>query len=332
MEIDAARAGELFATLPAARQAPGLDPAYILADARRSGELNPVFWCHVEDDRVYLHGAHRAWVPGTDLHDFQSQYGYGGPVASSDEPGFLERAQRAYEQWCRENAILAEFVRFHPLVENWTCFAGDVIEDRQTVWIDLTLPDLLASYQVRARTAVRKAIKSGLEVEWLAGTEFMVVFPTLYRGAMRAVGATDFYYFSDDYFAAAASLKTGHFALCRLQNRVVSGAIFLVSGDIMEYHLSASDEAGKRLGATNLLLHDAALRGGGMGCTRLHLGGGTDASPDNPLFFFKAGFSSRRASFKIGKRVYLPQAYARLKAEWRVQHGEPGNRILFYRG
>lgn len=329
VSFDAALA--FFLRLPAHLQAPSLHPAYVQADAARDKDLAPVFFVHQREDDFFYHAFHLATVPGTSCRDIQSPYGYGGPVATIDEPAFLAEAWQGYASWCVEQRVLVEFVRFHPLLENWRFFSGESMPDRETVWVDLKSPDLLASYDVRARTAVRKAVKHGLTVEWWAAERFGEVFQPLYSATMEGLKASSFYFFPQEYFNRLAGWGGARYAACLHEGAVVAAAIFMQGPDVMEYHLSASDGAGKKLGATNLLLHEAGLYGQMAGCGKLHLGGGTDADAANSLLFFKSGFSTRRAVFRIGKNIHDPAMYQAMKAEWQQRTGRSSSRIMFYR-
>lgn len=329
VSIDAALA--FFHRLPEPLQAPSLHPAYVYADAARDSELTPIFFVYQRGDDFFYHAFHLATVPGTTHRDIQSPYGYGGPVATRDDPVFLAEAWQAYSDWCHKQQVLAEFVRFHPLLENWRFFSGEAMADRETVWVDLKLPDLLASYEVRVRTAIRKAIKHGLHVEWWTAGRFYEIFQPLYYATMAGLKATSFYFFPPDYFSRLGQWDGTRYAVSLHEGKVVAAAIFLQGPDMLEYHLSAADGVGKKLGATNLLLHEAGLYGQQAGCGRLHLGGGTSADPANPLLFFKAGFSDRRASFKIGKKIHDPAAYLEMKSQWQARTGRDSNRVMFYR-
>jgi lipid II:glycine glycyltransferase (peptidoglycan interpeptide bridge formation enzyme) len=119
--------------------------------------------------------------------------------------------------------------------------------------------------------------------------------------------------------------------VCKLDDEIITAGVFLIGSGIMEYHLSASYDKGKETGSVYLLIHDAALRGKQLGCHTLHLGGGTNNNPDNPLLFFKSRFSPLRGSFKIGKKIHASQPYNHMKKEWRAKQGSESNRILFYR-
>jgi hypothetical protein len=330
MQVGFNQALASFHALEPSLQAPSLHPAYVEADARRDAALEPVYFLHREGEAIYYHAFHLARVPETAYRDIQSPYGYGGPVASSSDPSFLAGAERVFSAWCAEHRVLAEFLRFHPLLENWRFYDGEVLDDRQTVWIPLE-GDVFASYSTRARTAVRKAVNQGLAVEWVNREELAAVFPGLYEPAMRALETSAFYFFPDAYYRALQGWERLHFAVCRQNSEAVAAAVFLLGPAIAEYHLSASSPLGKQLGATNLLLHEAALRAQAQGCRALHLGGGTDASPENSLLFFKGGFSKVRAGFKIGKRVRDAAGYRALRAKWEQSGKILSNRVLFYR-
>jgi len=332
MQIDYGGAVELFERVFEEKlRSPYLHPYYVAADAKRDEELAPVFFTHTDDDGVFYYAFHLGKVVGKDLFDIQSQYGYGGPLSSTDDRRFLQRAWGAFVEWCGEHAVLAEFIRFHPLLENTNFYLGEIVPDRNIVWIDLQAPDLLASYSTRARTAIRKAQKSGLAVEWWESERFFPMFKELYREHMQALNADSYYFFSEAYIQAVVSWDQARLATCTLDGEVLAAAIFLQGPFHMEYHLSAATGKGKELSATNLLIHEAALLGKVQGCSMFNLGGGTDASPDNPLFFFKASFSALRAPFYIGKSIHLPEEYGAMKAAWEEETSRPARRVLFYR-
>ncbi|MCG6533678.1 MAG: GNAT family N-acetyltransferase [Syntrophales bacterium LBB04] len=331
MKVDYDQALQAYYSLDKIKQIPSLHPFYVCADAKRDESIEPVFFTLKESDKIFYYGFHLGRIPGTEYFDIQSPYGYGGPVASCHDRTFLSEALSHFSWWCIENNVLAEFVRFHPLLENWQYFDGNVIDDRQTVWIDLTVDDLMSSYTTRVRTAIRKAQKSGLRVEWVKSSESLSIFYELYNSAMKEIAADNSYIFPLEYHEALLGWNNSRLAVCRLEGTIVAAALFVVGPSLVEYHLSSSLPQGKKLGATNLMLHEAALHAKQMGYTRMHLGGGTDKQPDNSLLFFKAGFSNHKAVFRIGKKIYQPKIYDQMKMAWQRVRGIESNRVLFYR-
>jgi hypothetical protein len=331
MRVSYERAQDAFVHLDKSCQLPTISPAYVRIDAQRSDDLEPVFWLYEEKEKVLYQGAHISRIPATIYRDMQTPYQYGGPICNTNDAGFLLRAWNTYKSWCQENYVVVEFVRFHPLLQNWDVYPGGGNLDRMTVWIDLADRDLMSSYQTRVRTAVRKAIKHGLRVEWRAGSESAEWFAEFYYSAMRDIAAEQFYFFPTNYFHQLLAWKQCRIAVCMDGSEPVAASVFLIGPDVTEYHLSASSTAGKRLGATNLILHEAAKMGRSLGCRALYLGGGTDNKPDNPLLFFKAGFCEERAEFRIGKYVHSDEGYSALKAQFSESFAAKQNRVLFYR-
>ncbi len=319
-----------FASLPPDRRIATLAPNYVVADAAREGGLTPCFAGYREGASFWLHGSLRGRVPGSAAWDLQSAYGYGGPVCNDDAADFLARAWAAYGTWARAQDILVEFVRLHPLAEGWQPYPGQVREDRATVFISLARPDFRAGYQVRCRTAVRKAGKAGLTVVEPPVSAIATHFPEFYREGMRQIDAEPFYLFGDAYFAGLASLPGIRLLACVRDGEWLAAGLFLLGGDSLEYHLSASLAAGRQLAAGNLLIDAAAALGQAAGATRLYLGGGTDSRPDNPLLFFKNGFSKERLMYRWGFQVHQPALYARLQEQYRAT-GRDTRRVLFYR-
>lgn len=327
LSLEEARAW--FQKLSPARRIATLSPDYVVADAVRDTELEPLLLGYREGDAFWMHGVHRGWVEKAGCWDFQSPYGYGGPVTNAVDQGFLDRAWNAYREWCRDNNVMVEFVRLHPLASGWQSYGGEIRDDRQTVVVPLA-GDIRAGYEIRCRTAVRKAERAGLRVEIRPSVEIATRFAAYYRQGMQRIGADVFYLFNDDYFEALGALSDIALLVCMRDEEWLSAGLFFSGGNAMEYHLSATSAAGRKLSATNLLIDAAIQYAMQDGMERLYLGGGSDGREDNPLLFFKAGFSSGRAPFRFGFCIHQAEAYRRLKeaSEKASQHS---GRVLFYR-
>jgi len=328
--LDQVDAQRMFETLPARLQLPSLSPAYVAADARRDPGLSATFLAWRSGTRVLMHAVHESEVPGGRGSDWQSAYGYGGPLAAGLDHDDLAAAWHAFDAIARARRIVAEFVRFHPLLGNERDYQGEVRADRQAVVLDLVAPDLLGRYSGRARTAVRKALNDGLALRWEAADDAKAVFPSFYRDGMRQIGESDFYLFSDEYFAAMLELPASRvLSVTRDGTRLAMG-MFLFGPDVAEYHLSAASAEGRSSNATNLLLHGAADSARQAGLRSLYLGGGTTSAADNPLLWFKTSYAPANLTFSIGWRIHDPAAYAQLQSE-HPELARSSHRILFYR-
>ena len=76
-----------------------------------------------------------------EYYDIQGAYGYNGLIASTDDAGFIAGFGAAFDAWCQENNIVAEFMRFHPLLNNQKLTSPKMktFFSRHTVALDLSL-------------------------------------------------------------------------------------------------------------------------------------------------------------------------------------------------
>jgi hypothetical protein len=320
-----------YATLPDSIRLATLSPDYLVADAKRDCTHHPTFLRFKNYGELFFHGFHQTQVPQTPFFDIQSPYGYGGPLSTTLDPRFLREAWAAYVQWCTSQEVAIEFMRFHPMAQNWKYYGGLTKVVRQTVSIPLSTADLAATYSTRCRTSIRKANKNGLVIEWTSPQRFLETFPELYRQGMDALGARREYYFGNSYFEAICALAQARCAVCVSEGYIIAGAIFFEGPTTWEYHLSASSERGRILCAANLLIHEAATMAQLSGARFLYLGGGLTSRPDDSLFFFKSGFSKCYMEYRIGSQIHNADAYHSLTEKFHAKFTAKDDKILFYR-
>jgi hypothetical protein len=321
---------DVFQTIPAQWQLASLHPQIVEIDASRDALLHPIYWCFEAGDRRLMHSFQLADNPGLAIRDIQSAYGYGGPLSNSDNREFLKAAELAFAQWARGKDVIAEFLRFHPLVPHGKWYTGEIASNRETVHIDLA-GELLEQYQARRRTDVRRFLKGDVRVARVSPQIMTVVFPEMYKRNMDQIGATPDYYFSDGYFDSLFSFEGAENWLAYSGSKAIAGAVMLVSNaaGVAEYFLGAkaphSDEQKAMIG----LLHLAADHYKSASFRYLYLGGGRTVDSDDSLLFFKKGFSSSTGQYQVGSRVFDPENYARLK-EMMPEKAATG-RVLFYK-
>lgn len=255
-----------------------------------------------------------------DLYDIESVYGYSGPLATSTQPAFLARAWSSFGEWCQSRRIIAEFVRFHPLLGT-QAFVDDqylTTADRETVTINLSqsLPDLWDTYPSVQRNMVRKALKLGLACQEFSPEEGLERFVKLYWQNMDRAQAQAYYFFPMDYFENLFRLLKDGVRLfgVTFEGEMIAAALFFVRDRYLHYHLAGSNNDHRDKAAINLLLHHVAQWGHDHGCQILHLGGGRTPAPGDSLFKFKASISHGRAAFYTGRRIHDPVFYEKLCA------------------
>jgi hypothetical protein len=313
-----------------------LHPRYVAADAIRNPVLHPVYLGFEMQGECWMHALHLTDVPGTDIRDGSSPYGYGGPLSSTNDPAFLSAAWQAYVHWMLDQHVAVEYVRFHPVLGNEVLYGGHAVHNRQVVCVDLDAGDLVAGYAVRLRQTLKRAVDAGLLYEEYGDGLLAREFAAYHRAAMGEMQADAFYLFDDQYFEQLAATGFAKLAVCRASDAAadagwLAAALFLDGAGTREYHLAATTDQGRKLGASSFVLAQAALRAREHGLRKLYLGGGTDARPDNPLLFFKSAYSPQRLAYRTGWTVFDHEAYDRLKERFPAQWSAHPERPIFYR-
>lgn len=275
--------------------------------------------------------------------DIETPYGYGGPLANTESIRFLAEARRSFASWCRGEGIIAEFIRFHPLLGTERFLGGDaevnVVDDRQTVLIDLAKRRKGESgYGKDVQYMIRRASRLGLDLVRPNPEELFDRFVALYAEKMRDLAAAEYYFFNEAYFAALADLTSRCGCLIAARDprddTWVAAAVFLGGERFLHYHLSASAANRKLPGVTNWIIEEAVRYGMETDLSALHLGGGRTSAPDDSLFRFKRAMGDRLLPFKIGRCVHDQPCYDRFQDIWVDEGGsrdEANRRLLAYR-
>ncbi len=249
-------------------------------------------------------------LPGGRGWDATSAYGYGGPVGGAG--GGRAAFGRALDAWARANAVVSTFLRLHPLLDNARLVpaAAEIVTVGCTVAWDVSPGrDLMAGMHPHHRRAARRADRAGLEVAIVPRPASLAGFRELYVATMRRQQADPFFYFPDEYWdSLLADSDTLHPVVVegRLDGRPVASLLCFAEGRQLHYHLGASDEAARSIGASNRCFLAAAQWAQARGMTRFHLGGGVGGSSASSLYTFKHRYDpgSEPLPFRIAKIVH----------------------------
>ncbi|PYI57186.1 lipid II:glycine glycyltransferase FemX [Paenibacillus flagellatus] len=252
-------------------------------------------------------------------YDITTPYGYGGPISNIKEPQKRERLfadfQKRFGQYCQENRIIAEFVRFHPILKNYEYYrAVNPVFMRNTIHVSLegTEQEINQRFSPDNRNRIRKAKKEGLTTNF-SDPKRLEHLVRLYYSTMDRKHANGYYYFSENFFTNTVSLLEGHVQLIEVKagNLVVASSLFMHYNKYVHYHLMGASREYLRLAPVNLLLSEAIQWAKDKGYQYMHLGGGYTGN-DN-LFRFKRTFNSESVlDYYIGRKVHLPEVYGHI--------------------
>ncbi len=246
------------------------------------------------------------------IFDITSPYGYNGYLRNNpklDMDIFYEH----FQNYCNDNNIISEFVRFHPLLNNANYAPRKVsmIQERETVVIDLTLSekDFWSSLNPKCRNKIRKAMKNNVSVVLDENFNNIDTFYYLYTDTMQRLNAHKYYFFSKKWFYSLIELLKENVVLFHaiFNGIIINSSLCLFNDQFIHYYLSGSLFAERNMAANNILLYEVALWAQAKGIKYFHLGGGYQ--PNDSLSRFKAAFSPLRVKYYLGGVIHQPKYY-----------------------
>jgi serine/alanine adding enzyme len=250
-------------------------------------------------------------VPGTDVRD-ATTFAYGGPLGVGVAPP-VEQFYEAYERWCTRNRVVTTFVRFHPLFGNQRFGGGSFHLEQVEGSVSWELDgDLLARMHPHHRRLIRKA--QAAKVHIMVSSDAPERFEALYDATMRKVGASGVYFFPPEYWR---ELQRGLgqrlvYLEARLEGVMLAGVLCFATPPWLHYHVGATSDAGRRIGASHLLLYSAARHGQDLSFEQFQLGSGVGGGGGS-LLDFKQRFSPGGLREQwFGKAVHDRERYLEL--------------------
>lgn len=257
-----------------------------------------------------------------EYYDIQGAYGYNGIITSTYNQDLIKAFWDSFDIWCQDNSIVAEFSRFHPLLNNQKLIAPKMktFFSRHTVALNLSDEDIwMHQISSKNRNMIRKAEKEGVTI---VESDDYETFRRLYDGTMSDLHAESFYFFPQSYYEEYKQTFKEKSMLClaMLDGKVIAGSMFMFSDAFAHYHLSARDREYSRYAANNLILWYGIQKAKERGCKWFHFGGGTTGDDNDSLLKFKKDFSKDLCEFWIGKRVHNQAVYDQIVEQWKTNH------------
>jgi hypothetical protein len=251
---------------------------------------------------------------GKDKFDASCVYGYVGPIFNREDlpREILSEFKPIIDEELKRKGVVSFFSRLHPLFnQHKICDGlGEVLLVGETISIDLSATEIeqRAQQRLNLRRNIKKATRHGLEVredlDWTRLSDFVRV----YHDTMERVTARAEYRFAGHYLEnlRLALGSRARLFLCFSGHDVVAGAIFVQTGNLVQFHLAGTRTLALGMSPMSLLISEAARL---FSCESLilHLGGGVGGLKDG-VFHFKSGFSRRRHSFFVWRWV-IDQAH-----------------------
>lgn len=267
---------------------------------------------------IYVYMKRKTSIEG--YFDSVTPYGYGGVLFEGDtSEENLRTFWKAYVEKMKEERIVDNFVRYHPVLANAVPMKqiSNVIDLGKTVALDLSSEEVIwNNITSKNRNMIRKAEKNGIEIRHGKSLDLFKDFKSIYNATMEKDHAEEYYFFEDEFYESIHRDLHDNYEMfyAVLNGEIIAMSIMLFANDQMHYHLSGSLAEYRNLAPSNLLLYKAALWGGEHGYKTFHLGGGVGSGEDN-LYKFKAAFNRNSDyQFSIGREIFDQEKYDELVA------------------
>lgn len=272
-------------------------------------------------------------------YDIEGAYGYNGLAVNSQDADFLIGFDGCFTNYCRENNIIAEFIRFNPVSANHQLspFVDPIVANKNVI-VDLnqTENDIwMNSYEHAARKNVNKAKRNGLTVHIYYAKELPETlfrcFMDIYKETMDRNRAEGIYYFSEDFYRRICKNlpERALFIFTLDKGKPVSCELVLLSKRVAYSFLGGTLESHYSTGANNLLKHELILKLKELSFQAYCLGGGQRI--DDGIFRYKAAFSKKGiVDFYIGKRIHNADMYAHICQAWEAKFPEKKEKYKNY--
>jgi hypothetical protein len=243
---------------------------------------------------------------------------YNGPLVESapaDVSGLMRSYRAAVDDWCREAAVVTEFVRLHPRSQSVESLGQlePLVKTSEQVYVDLRggYQHAFSTYRRKLRQQLRNAARRGVEVVFVEpDAERLATFVRLYSETLRRRAAKSIYPAS--YFASLFQHLRSRALLveARARGEVASSTVFLAAGSSVWALYSGTVPDLFPTYAHKYMYDRVVAWAAERGFQYVMFGGGLE--PGDGLYFHKQGYSSLSAPVHHLRKVHDPVALRRL--------------------
>lgn len=253
--------------------------------------------------------------------DLITPYGYGGPVitqlyAGAKKEQLIEEFKTGFAAYCKDNRVVSEFVRFHPLLGNGVDFCDIYHSEkvRHTVGTNLKeyIDPVKEEFSKGCQKRIRQALNKGVSYTITENPSSLDRFMDIYYATMDRNAAGEFYYFDKTYFDRMLRYFGENLLLIEAgyEGEVIAAGIFFLYADMVHVHLTGTRTEYLHLSPAYILRFAATRWAKEHGYCWIHHGGGRSNSEEDSLYQFKKQFGNNTTfDFYIGKKIWNEDAY-----------------------
>lgn len=262
-------------------------------------------------------------IDGKNYYDIITPYGYGGPLIQEYKEGFKEKLINEFyiefEKYCKENNIVSEFIRFHPIMKNAEDFKKyyDVIYLRDTLGTNISeySDPVQFEFSKSCKNKIKKSLNEGVAYKITKNPENISNFKDIYYSTMDRNNAENYYYFNEKYFDKCLELLKENIVVVEAiyKKQTIAMGFYFMSEGIIHIHLSGTLTEFLYLSPAYILRYAITNWAKENNFKLIHHGGGRSNSKDDGLYQFKKRFAKNTEfKFYIGKKIWNQEIYNKL--------------------
>ena len=258
-------------------------------------------------------------IEGSSYFDFESAYGYGGPLTTSIDKDFLSRCWKKFKDKIYKEKIIAGIIRFNPILNSKKYLENIHIKkiyECKSVVLNCHEPleNVRDNYSNDIKQRLKKVDKNLISISFNNKMDDLLKFYRIYNQRMHDLKADKDYFFSENYFKRFENLNVENWKIMilRYKDKIIGGALILFSKHICSIHLSSSVKQYFNL-SPNIIIRDALIEF----CFKkkiefIHFGGGRTDKEDDTLLKFKEKFCKTHKLYFLGGIISNDKVYNEL--------------------
>ncbi|MBP1934980.1 GNAT family N-acetyltransferase [Ammoniphilus resinae] len=304
------------------------EPILFYYDDGSTRAINVVMKRDIAHERIFKNK-----LPIDTYFDLSTPYGYGGFIVEGND---YKTVNEAYDDFCKNKGFVSEFVRFHLLNDYRKYYNGLCETHTRNVIRSLELPldDMFMDFEHKVRKSIKKATKTGLEIEIDSKGSRLDDFLKMYYGTMDRSNAKENFYFKEDFFQIINEMTNQYVYFHVLyEGQVISTELVIYGTENCYSFLGGTNREFFHLNANSLLKFEIIKWAKEKGLKRFILGGGYGA--DDGIYKYKKSFAPNGVyDFYVGKKIFDREKYNELvKIRSKEEEFNPGTSFFpLYRG
>ncbi len=279
-----------------------------------------LLFIYEEGNNLVYYPFFKRTIEGSNYFDITTQFTYGGPLflISENKENFIENFRAVFSDYCKEDGIISELIRFHPFI-NSDVLLKDYVEIKKVnigifMNLEITADQISEDYHPKIRYQINKAIRNGYTVEFSNKIEDLDHFFSIYEHTMIRNEANFSFYFLDKEFLKLllGELKDNfEFIFIQKEGVYVSTELVLFSDNFAHGVIGGTLKEFLKEHPHRLLRHALTLRYLDKNQKKLVLGSGVTTG--DGVFEYKKKFSPNgEYELRMGMKIHNEEKYNEL--------------------